>query len=114
MSKRIVGKSIFLVCFLLLVLLTPARAERLSFKHYSSSEGLVSDNVNRIVPDSRGFLWFCTDDGLSRFDGYEFKNYTQDHGLPSRSINDFLETRDGTYLAATSGGLAVFNPNGKA
>jgi hypothetical protein len=33
-------------------------------------------------PDSRGFLWFCTNEGLSRFDGYGFTNYSTDQGLP--------------------------------
>ncbi|HEX8247292.1 MAG TPA: two-component regulator propeller domain-containing protein [Pyrinomonadaceae bacterium] len=91
-----------------------ARAERPPFKIYTTGEGLAHDSVNKIVRDSRGFLWFCTAEGLSRFDGSKFKNYTQDQGLPHRNVNDFLETRDGTYLVATSAGLTVFNPNGKA
>ncbi len=99
---------------LALTLAVSSRAERLPFKVYTTAEGLAHDSVNKIVRDSRGFLWFCTADGLSRFDGYRFKNYTQDEGLPHRNINDFLETREGTYLIATSGGLSVFNPNGKA
>ena len=114
MLKKIPRKCALLFFFLLFVFLGSAAGERLSFKYYSSSDGLVSDNVNRIVPDSRGFLWFCADDGLSRFDGYEFKNYTQDEGLPTRNVYDILETTDGTYLVATSRGLAVFDPNGKA
>ncbi len=97
----------FLFCF-------AVRAEKLPLKNYSSADGLASDVVNKIVADSRGFLWFCTADGISRFDGYKFKNYTQEQGLPHRSIDDFLETKDGDYLMATSNGLAVFNPNGKA
>lgn len=101
------------------VLCSPAffestRAERLPFKIYSTTEGLAHDSVNKIVRDSRGFLWFCTGEGLSRFDGSRFRNYTQDQGLPNRNINDLLETKDGTYLIATSSGIAVFNPNGKA
>jgi signal transduction histidine kinase/ligand-binding sensor domain-containing protein len=87
-------------------------AEQLPFKIYTSADGLANDTVNKIVRDSRGFLWFCTAEGLSRFDGYKFKNYTQDKGLPHRNINGFLETKDGDYLIATSGGLAVFNPHG--
>lgn len=101
--------ALLLQCFLAFTI----KAERLSFTTYSLSNGLVNDTVNKIYPDSRGFLWFCTSDGLSRFDGYKFKNYTQNDGLPHRNINDFIETKDGTYLIATTGGLAVFNPNGK-
>jgi ligand-binding sensor domain-containing protein len=88
------------------------RAEKLPFKSYTTAEGLAHDRVNEIVRDSRGFLWFCTGEGLSRFDGYEFKNYTQAHGLPHRSINDLLELEDGSYLVATDDGLTVFNPHG--
>src|ERR1700742_4664438 len=76
------------------------RAERPPFKAYTTADGLAHDSLNRIVRDSHGFLWLCTAEGLSRFDGYRFKNYTQDQGLPHRNINDFLETRDGDYLVA--------------
>src|SRR6266540_1389490 len=72
-----------------------ARAERLPIKSYTTTDGLPSNVVNRIVRDSRGFLWFCTREGLSRFDGYSFTNYGIADGLPSPVINSLLETRDG-------------------
>ena len=87
-----------------------ARAERLPIKSYTIADGLARDEITRIVRDSRGFLWFCTPDGLSRFDGYRFINYGTDQGLPGRAVNDLLETRSGVYWIATSGGLARFNP----
>ena len=114
MREKVPYKNIFLLLLGSLIFAAAARAERLSLKTYTSADGLAHDTVNRIVPDSRGFLWFCTEDGLSRFDGFRFKNYTQEQGLPHRNINDFLETSDGTYLVATSNGLAVFNAEGKA
>ena len=88
------------------------RAESLPFKAYTTSEGLAHDRVNRIVRDSRGFLWFCTSEGLSRFDGYEFKNYTQDDGLPHRAVNVFLETKRGEFWIGTRDGAVLFNPLG--
>lgn len=91
-----------------------AFAQTLPFKNYTTAEGLAHDRANRIVRDSHGFLWFCTGEGLARFDGYEFKNYTQAHGLPHRNVADLLELDDGTYLVATDDGLAVFNPKGTA
>lgn len=87
-------------------------AERLPIRLYTTTDGLPRDQVNRIVRDSRGFLWFCTPEGLSRFDGYEFKNYTTDQGLPTREVNDLLETRSGTYWVATNKGVTRFNPLG--
>ena len=91
-----------------------ARAEKIPFRSYTTAEGLAHDRVNRIVRDSRGFLWFCTSEGLSRFDGYEFKNYRQDEGLPHRSVLDFLETRDGRLWLATGDGIVLFDPAGSA
>ncbi len=104
----------FLSVLMILTFSVPISAERPPFKVYTTADGLAHDNVNKIVRDSRGFLWICTAEGLSRFDGSRFKNYTQDQGLPHRNVNDFLETREGTYLVATSAGLAVFDPYGKA
>lgn len=99
---------------LLLVFPKLSQAGHLPTKSYTSFDGLANDSVNKIIRDSRSFLWFCTGEGLSRFDGFEFKNYTQNEGLPHRNINDFLETKDGDLLVATTNGLAVFNPNGTA
>jgi ligand-binding sensor domain-containing protein/signal transduction histidine kinase len=90
-----------------------AQAERLPVKTYTIADGLARDNINRIVRDSRGFLWFCTGEGLSRFDGYKFTNYGVDQGLPSRNIYDLLETRSGEYWIATASGICRFNPKGK-
>ena len=84
-------------CLLLVILAMSSltRAERLPIKTYTTVDGLAHNNINKIVRDSRGFLWFCTGDGLSRFDGYTFTNYGTDQGLPHRVVSDFLETRGG-------------------
>jgi signal transduction histidine kinase/ligand-binding sensor domain-containing protein len=87
-------------------------AERLPIKTYTTADGLAHNNVQRIDRDSRGFLWFCTFEGLSRFDGYGFTSFGVDQGLPSPVVNDLLETRDGRYWIATDGGLCQFNPKG--
>ena len=87
-------------------------AEQLPVRTYTTADGLPRDLVQRIVRDSHGFLWFCTGDGLSRFNGYEFTNYGVEHGLPHPFINDLLETRRGVYWIATNGGgVARFNPS---
>ena len=102
-----------LIQLVLMIAAVSISAERLPVKTYTTSDGLPYDEVNRIKQDSRGFLWFCTNDGLSRFDGYGFTNYTTDDGLPHRMVNDIIETRDGVTWVATNGGLARFNPRGK-
>lgn len=94
--------------FVLIALSCAAQAERLPIKTYTTADGLARDHINRIVPDSKGFLWFCTSEGLSRFDGYKFTNYGIDQGLPGRVVTDFLESRNGDYWVATNEGLCRF------
>src|SRR5499426_3458460 len=99
-------------CLLLVMLAMSSltRAERLPIKAYTTVDGLACNNINKIVRDSRGFIWFCTADGLSRFDGYSFTNLGTDLGLPHSEVMDLLETREGEYWVATKGGLVRFNP----
>ena len=88
-----------------------ALAEQLPIKTYTTADGLVSDEVRRVFQDSHGFLWFCTGEGLSRFDGYNFTNYGIAEGLPHHTITDIVETQDGTYWIATLGGLVKYDPS---
>jgi ligand-binding sensor domain-containing protein/signal transduction histidine kinase len=99
------------VCILFLLTVV-AWAERLPIKIYSIGDGLTSDKVNRVVRDPRGFIWFCTFQGLSRFDGYGFRNYTTDEGLPSNVVQDLLITRKGDYWIGTARGVCRFRPAG--
>ena len=86
---------------------------------YTTADGLAHDHVRRIVLDSRGFLWFCTTQGLNRFDGQRFVEYSVRDGLGSASVFDLLETREGDYWVATEAGVSRFararvSPNGVA
>lgn len=90
----------------------PGARERLPIEAFSTADGLGSDVVHRIVRDSRGFLWFCTREGLSRFDGYEFVTFGVERGLPSPVVHDFLETRSGELWIGTRAGLVRFDPLG--
>src|SRR5580658_9467478 len=83
---------------------------QLPIKIYTTADGLPSNRINKVVLDSRGYLWFCTQEGLSRFDGYSFTNYGPQQGLLPNGINDLLETRTGEYWLATNGGLIRFDP----
>ena len=95
---------------LLLAFAALSQAAKLPLKIYTAADGLAHNSVNRIVRDSRGYLWFCTSEGLSRFDGYEFHSYGRRDGLPHRVVNDVLETRNGELWVATAGGLCQYAP----
>jgi len=98
------------LCTAIIVILPAAvLAQRLPLKTYTTTDGLARDHINRIILDSRAFLWFCTPEGLSRFDGYDFRNYGAVEGLQG-SVRDLLETHDGIYWIATATGLYRFDP----
>jgi ligand-binding sensor domain-containing protein/two-component sensor histidine kinase len=103
------------VALALAATVVPARAERHALKIYTTADGLASSVVLDIVADSRGFVWFGTRNGLSRFDGSDFRTYTTDDGLPHPVVNRLLETRAGEYWIATNGGgVCRFNVEAKA
>lgn len=55
-------------------------------RHYSVKDGLPSSEVYGVVQDLRGYVWFATDAGISRFDGYTFRNFSTDEGLPDNAV----------------------------
>ncbi|MCP4151669.1 MAG: PAS domain S-box protein [bacterium] len=82
----------------------------LSFEQLSMKEGLSQGTVLTICRDSRGFMWFGTEDGLNRYDGYNFKiyrNITGDtHSLSDNYIDTVYEDRSGTlWIGTINGGL---------
>jgi signal transduction histidine kinase/ligand-binding sensor domain-containing protein len=82
--------------------------------NYSSNEGLSYGNVLSIVQDNTGFIWFGTEDGLNRYDGYDFrvyKNIPDDStSLSNNFISTLIKDREGFIWAGTSDGLNKLNP----
>jgi signal transduction histidine kinase/ligand-binding sensor domain-containing protein len=93
-----------------LIMMTSARAEHWPVRSYTTADGLANDRVDRIARDARGFLWFATLDGVSRFDGHEMTSFGVGDGLPAAVTHDVLAASDGTIWVATDGGLAWFDP----
>ena len=95
---------------LLLAAAALAFARQLPIRVYTTADGLAGGEIRRVVRDSHGYLWFCTNEGLSRFDGYRFFNYGTEDGLPNNTIFDIAEGPDGRWWVATHRGLAEFHP----
>src|SRR5262249_23336586 len=79
-------------------------AQQLSIRHYDVSDGLAHSHVTAIHQDAKGYLWFATWEGLSRFDGYRFTNYGPRDGLGDPIINAIAEDQQGRLWVATNGG----------
>src|SRR5262249_14745231 len=81
-----------------------AAGQQLSIRRYGVSNGLAHSGVRCIHQDAKGYMWFGTQEGLSRFDGYRFTNYGTRDGLILPYINDIAEDRRGRLWVGTNGG----------
>ena len=83
------------------------------FKTLSSRNGLTSSQINCILKDGRGFMWFGTPAGLYRYDGYQFKHYQTDSqdgsSLPDSYIESIQEAVGGELWVKTASGYCVFH-----
>ncbi len=72
---------------------TPAWAQHLVWRSYTSDQGLPSNEVHEVMQNSRGYLWFATAHGLCRFSGYECVPPADTSA--SRGTGAFLPIKDG-------------------
>jgi signal transduction histidine kinase/ligand-binding sensor domain-containing protein/DNA-binding response OmpR family regulator len=84
-------------------------------KHYDLKDGLSQGVVNSIAEDSQSFIWFATDDGLNRFDGYNFKVFKHEKGVKNTIVGNFVSSifkdQDGTLWVSSRLGLQRFDPD---
>jgi ligand-binding sensor domain-containing protein len=91
-----------------------AQVQDLKFEHFSIEDGLSHSKVNSIFQDDRGFLWFGTNDGLNKFDGYEFTVYrwkpNEPAGLSAQLVRAVFQDHRGTlWIGTEGGGVNVFD-----
>lgn len=60
-------------------------------QHFTTFEGLPSNNVYKVFQDSKKFIWFATDAGVCRYDGTKFTYYRKQDGLSSNDVFDIQE-----------------------
>ena len=102
------------IIFLLQVLIHINGFSQFSFyKNYTSNDGLPSSKIYDMLQDSKGYMWFATENGVSRFDGYEFKNFSTDDGLAANSTIRIIEDRNGRIWFASFLGSISYLENNK-
>ena len=85
------------------------------FFHLDLSEGLSHKTVYAIHQDRRGFMWFCTENGLNRYDGNRFVVYHHDPlnplSISDDNVNSLVEDDSGYFwIGSWGGGLNRFDP----
>src|ERR1700722_13030656 len=87
---------------------------RWRFTHLSFGDGPSRASVRQIVQDKQGFLWFGTQDGLKRFDGYRLREYRYQqgslNGLSGTSVAALFTDRTGYVWVASDWYLDRYDP----
>lgn len=104
-----------LISTIVLVRATQGQPREISFQHLSLDQGLSQVSVYSIVQDQGGFMWFGTEDGLNRYDGYAttvyYHNPSDSNSLSESTPISLLSDRQGNlWIGTYSAGLNLFDP----
>ncbi len=98
-------KQVLWITIILFLFTIPCQAR--DFRHLSVEQGLSQSSVYSIAQDAQGFMWFATQNGLNRFDGYRFVQYP--HSLPSNEIQALLVDSNGQLWVGHGQGLSRYD-----
>lgn len=83
------------------------------FKHLTTANGLSQNSITCILKDKFGFMWYGTQDGLNKFDGYKFTIYRNSlkdkSSISSSNILCLFEDKNGVMWVGTDQGLNRFD-----
>ncbi|MEI7980940.1 MAG: two-component regulator propeller domain-containing protein [Bacteroidota bacterium] len=85
-----------------------------NFSSFGKLQGLKHGNINCMLQDKKGNIWFGTDGGVSKYDGKWFIHYTEKEGLGDNYIRSILEDKTGNLWFGTLGnGVSRLSRDGK-
>ncbi len=106
-------QTILFIFFIFWISCLKSFSIELNFKYYKVEDGLSSNTVYAVLQDSRGFMWFGTENGLNRFDGYTFTAYRNTPRNENSLINNYvyclIEDGDQTLWIGTERGVCTFD-----
>ena len=107
-------KNIILIYFLLISLTNKVNSQHQAlFEHITTEQGLSSQKVGDIIQDELGFMWFATQNGLNKFDGYSITIYKNDpqnsSSISSDDLSSISESNGKLWIGTFGGGLNSFD-----
>ncbi len=106
--------SIILCFFILLKNPAFAQNDHIRFERLTINDGLSLSSVYSIYQDSKGFMWFATEDGLNKYDGKGFRIFRPEPGNPFSLAYKWTELiyedSNQQLWFGSQGGLSRFNP----
>lgn len=116
MMIRMMIRMMILMVFLLILIVSTAYGyinTDIVFDHLTTKDGLPNNTVNTIVQDNNGFMWFGTNDGLCKYDGYTFKVYRHNPAdktsISSSRVITVFKDKEGILWIGTVNGLNKYD-----
>ncbi len=81
----------------------------ISFKNFTTRDGLAGNDVTCIYEDKSGNIWFGTGGGASRYDGKSFRNFTTTEGLSNNDVNSIVEDKTEKFWFGTRGNAYIYD-----
>lgn len=106
-------KHIISIIFFSLLIAGQTISQETVFRNYKVKDGLPSSEIYHCFQDSKGYIWFGTDCGISRFDGYAFNNYDIQSGLAASNVSEIFEDKNGRIWVASIDGKISFYENSR-
>lgn len=91
----------FLIFLIILYSSVDTNAQSFHYINYNIKNGLAGSMVYNMCQDEDGFMWFATNNGLSRYDGTHFKNYSIKDGLPDNEVLKVFGDKKGRVWIVT-------------
>ncbi|GJM33138.1 MAG: histidine kinase [Saprospiraceae bacterium] len=98
-----------ILLFGFVAIISLAQSPQPFFRNFTTDHGLPSPEVYEIIQDSKGFIWFGTDNGVSRFNGYEFENFGFEDGLLNNVVFYLKEDEAGRIWMGTMSGNLYYH-----
>jgi len=98
------------IIFILIAFAFGAYSQEPAYKKYTVKDGLPSATVYQSIQDKNGYIWFATNQGVSRFDGTSFKNFMKEDGLPDNDIiKIYVDSHNSLWFISMVGIPSVYN-----
>ena len=102
------------IIIVFVLLATSFTGQDLSYRQFSTKEGLPSAQVYHMFQDDLGYMWVATDRGIAKYDGTRFVQYDQRNGLPSSTVFKYYPQKNGDVWCSTfENKWFYFNPGQK-
>lgn len=115
-TLNLLRRALMVLGFVLLLQPLQMRAalQNIEFSSLNNRDGLSNSQVNAILKDKTGYVWFGTQSGLNRFDGFRMKTFlysaTNQTSLANNYVDELQEDNEGKIWVHTSVGYCVYDP----